>query len=62
MTGVRVADFAKVIKIRFQLDIDDDQHNEKFFKPFIQEDWVLYSGFINRVLTSLFPALEDSIE
>ena len=62
MTGVRVADFAKVIKIRFQLDIDDYQHNEKFFKPFIQDDWVLYSGFINRVLTSLFPALEDSIE
>ena len=54
--------FQLVIKTRFQLDVDDPHHYDAFFKDFILDDTVAYGGFINKVLTVLFPALEDNIE
>ncbi len=59
---VSLKNFQLVIKTRFQLDVDDPQHFDTFFKDFIQGDSVAYGGFINKVLTVLFPALEDNIE
>jgi len=50
------------MKNRFQLNLDDAQHYPIFFKDFIQDDRVYYGGFVNKVLSVLFPALEESIE
>lgn len=44
------------------MTVDDQQHHGQFFKDFIYEDRFLYQGFVNKVLTILFPGLEDNIE
>ena len=51
-----------ILQNKFNLTIDDSQHQATFFKDFIQGDKFLYQGFVNKVLTMLFPGLEDNIE
>lgn len=54
--------FARMIESKFQLRMDDPIHFPVFFKDFVQEDKFFYSGYVNKVLSVLFPALEDNIE
>lgn len=44
------------------MKLEDTQHHNHFFKDYIYEDRFLYQGFVNKILTILFPGLEDNIE
>lgn len=60
--SVFLTDLEKIIQNKYNLNIEDKQHHNQFFKDFIFEDKFLYQGFVNKVLTILFPGLEDNIE
>ena len=51
-----------IMQNKFQISMDDKLHHGIFFKDFIQGERFLYQGFINKILTMLFPGLEDNIE
>lgn len=55
-------DLEMILENKFYLSLDDRQHYDQFFKDFIAGDRFQYQGFINRILTILFPGLEDNIE
>lgn len=59
---MKLSDFENILEIKFQLKLDDSQHHNNFFRDYIQGPLFMYQGFVNKVLTVLFPGLEENIE
>lgn len=59
---VQLSDFESILEIKFQIKLDDSQHHSAFFKDYIQGSQFMYQGFVNKILTMLFPGLEENIE